>query len=259
MNFSATWQDHLKSLLDKGRPCSPRGKLILELPSKQLVVDMRRPVLTVSARKLNYKFMAAEAYWILTGDDQVETISPYNPNISQFSDDGVKFFGAYGPPIKDQLGYVVNKLELDCDSRQAGLTIWRQNPPETKDVPCTVAIFFYIRDTALETHVFMRSSDAWLGVPYDVFNFSMLTHYVCGHLNERGRLKGPVTPGQLYLTMGSAHLYEQHFAAAELVATATVAEQYPTPVRMALSPVVCLELLEKLRHSAPGDAIRWWC
>lgn len=259
MNFSTAWQLHLAELLNKGRECSPRGKKILELPSMQLTVDMRKPVLTVAERKLSYKFMAAEAYWILTGDDRVETIEPYNPNISQFSDDGVKFFGAYGPPIKDQLGYVVNKLELDRDSRQAGLTIWRQNPPETKDVPCTVAIFFYIRGPELEAHVFMRSSDAWLGVPYDVFNFSMLSHYVCGHLNERGRLETLVMPGQLYLTMGSAHLYEQNFAAAHSAVRAPSTAQRPTPDAMALNSKACLELLEKLRHSAKGDDIRWWC
>jgi thymidylate synthase len=98
----------------------------------------------------------------LSGDDKVATISPYNGRIADFSDDGMKFFGAYGPKIIAQLPFILDKLRKDPMSRQAGLTIWRESRRSPKDVPCTVAMFFSVRDGKLNNHVFMRSSDAWL-------------------------------------------------------------------------------------------------
>lgn len=264
--FPEVWIDTLDDLMNNGRFVSPRGKMTRELPQRTIEVDMRRPVLTVPARKLSYQFMAAEAYWILTGDDRVDSIAPYNKNISNFSDDGEKFFGAYGPKILDQLDYVAAKLVADPGSRQAGLTIWRENPPETKDVPCTVAIFFSIRGTQLNCHVFMRSSDAWLGVPYDVFNFSMLSHLVCCMVNTKTwelnanstEERILYTPGTLYLTAASSHIYAEHFEAAQSPAIRKWEHQHPTPHQMFTKATVLYATLQHLRDSKPGDTIRWW-
>ena len=208
--FSHVWLDLLQDVLENGNYVAPRGKMTREIPQRTIVVNMRKPVLRVPDRKLSFKFMVAEAFWILSGDDRVETIAPYNANIANFSDDGERFFGAYGPKIITQLPHVVGKLRVDKDSRQAGLTIWRENPPQTKDVPCTVAIFFNIRQGKLNTHVFMRSSDVWLGVPYDVFNFSMLSHLVCGLLNEPQSAVDAVSPGNLFLTAASSQIGRAH-------------------------------------------------
>lgn len=255
-DFSKVWQETLKDILENGENVAPRGMMTKELPQRTLVVDTRRPVLTVPDRKLSYKFMAAEAFWILTGDDRVETIAPYNERIKNFSDDGIRFFGAYGPKIVAQLPYVIEKLQSDANSRQAGLTIWRENPPPTKDVPCTVAIFFGIRGHKLNCHVFMRSSDAWLGVPYDVFNFSMLTHLVCAEVNE-GRLS-PIEPGRLFLTAASSHLYQTNWSEAVRCMAAEVKQQPPTPEGLWKSTIILLDRLDGLRESVPGDVLRWW-
>lgn len=199
------WIEATRHILKCGREISPRMQLTYEVPQYTVVVDTRRPVLTIPERRLSYKFMAAEALWILSGDDRVATIAPFNKNIAQFSDDGEVFAGAYGPRIKEQIDYVVLKLVEDADTRQAGLTIWRPSPTPSKDIPCTVAIWFQIRGGKLNVHVFMRSSDVWLGLPYDVFNFSMLCHQVCYRL--RGQYP-ELTPGTLFLTAASMHLYE---------------------------------------------------
>ena len=264
--FPEVWIDILDDLMNNGRFVAPRGKMTRELPQRTIEVDMRRPVLTVPARKLSYQFMAAEAYWILTGDDRVNTISPYNKNIANFSDNGETFFGAYGPKILDQLDYVVRKLVADPGSRQAGLTIWRENPPETKDVPCTVAIFFSVRGLELNCHVFMRSSDAWLGVPYDVFNFSMLSHMVCALVNEKtweandGSTEERIlyVPGTLYLTAASSHIYSEHWEAAQSPAIRQWDHQHPTPHQFFMKASSMYSALSRLRDSKPGDEIRWW-
>ena len=258
-DLTRAWLDGLRSVLIEGTRVAPRDKLTREVQQHTLRVDMRRPVLRVPARKLSYKFMAAEAYWILTGDDRVETIAPYNERIAVFSDDGERFFGAYGPKIAAQLAYVVRKLRQDPDTRQAGLTLWRENPPETKDVPCTVAIFFSIRRQHLHAHVFMRSSDLWLGVPYDVFNFSMLAHLVCAKLHSVDPERfATLQPGELFLTAASSHLYEEHWGAAHACLVEPVSDQPPTPRALWTSVHVLLNHLRELRETKPGDPLRWW-
>lgn len=251
-DFPEVWLDLLSRVIQHGVAVAPRGKLTYELAQSTIAIDMNKPVLTVPLRKLNYQFMAAEAYWILSGDDTVAGIAPWNKHIAAFSDDGERFYGAYGPKIKAQLPYVVAKLTEDQLTRQAGLTIWRENPPATKDYPCTIAIFFNIRSGRLNTHVFMRSSDVWLGVPYDVFNFSMLGHYVCGMLN------GGVQPGMLYLTAASSHIYQENIEAAVTCLKSSPLLQHNTPDLLWRNPTICLEWLKDVRDSKPGDRYRWW-
>lgn len=258
MDFSRTWLKALSDILTSGDLVSPRGKQTKEIPQRTIEVDMRKPVLRVTDRSLSYRFMAAEAFWILSGDDRVETIAPYNSRISEFSDDGERFFGAYGPKIQAQLPYVVEKLLADVDSRQAGLTIWRECPPQTKDVPCTVAIFFAIRGGKLNVHVFMRSSDVWLGVPYDVFNFSMLGHLVCGLLNEHRLTDNLLSPGTLFLTAASSHLYESNWDDAKKCLAAEPLDQPETPKLLWNDPHFLLAELKALRDTRPGDPRRWW-
>ena len=257
LDASSVWLVTLRLILFGGLEVAPRGKLTKELPQHTLVIDMRRPVVKVAERKLSYQFMAAEAHWILSGDDSVAGIAPYNKHIAKFSDDGVKFFGAYGPKILSQLDYVVAKLLADPDTRQAGLTIWRENPPLTKDVPCTVAIFANIRNMALNLHVFMRSSDAWLGVPYDVFNFSMLSHLICARLNE-ARPTQLIAPGQLHLTAASSHLYEHNWLPARECLSAAYRSQAATPRELWTEEKTLYVWLEGLRDAKPGDKLRWW-
>lgn len=259
LDFSQSWLMALGDILANGERVAPRGQMTKEILQRTLVVDMRKPVLNVPERQLSYKFMAAEAYWILSGDNKVSTIAPYNKMISQFSDDEEIFFGAYGPKIDAQIEYVVNKLRIDPDTRQAGLTIWRENPPPTKDVPCTVAIFFNIRNGKLNASVYMRSSDVWLGVPYDVFNFSMLAHMVCCFLNSNHDNE-PTVPGTLYLTAASSHLYERNWDEAHhCLARGTILEQPETPEVLYQNGEKFTEWLKQLRDTKPGDSfLRWW-
>ena len=206
------WQRLLHDVMAYGHESSPRGQKTKELLGYKSMIDMTQPVITIKERKLGYKFMAAEAAWIMSGDNRVATISPYSKAISGFSDDGILFFGAYGPRIRDQLGHVLASLSNDRDSRQAVITIWRTNPRPSRDIPCTISCQFMIRGDKLHCFMNMRSSDVWLGVPYDWFNFSMLSLGVCLLLREKGV---NVTPGTLHFYAASQHVYEPNFAGAE--------------------------------------------
>jgi thymidylate synthase len=206
------WLRGLQDLLDKGVVVKPRDLPVLEITGYQTTVDMESPILMIPSRKLGFKFMAAEAAWILSGDNRVSTIEPFSDYISHFSDDGVTFHGAYGPKIRDQLHYVAQSLINDPDSRQAVMNIWRECPGKTKDVPCTLSLQFVIRKGYIHCIDTMRSSDIWLGWPYDVFNMSMVTRYLISYIRQ---ISGKVyKPGMLTLTAGSFHLYEPQWATA---------------------------------------------
>jgi thymidylate synthase len=187
---------------------------------------MSHPTIMSKSRKLGYKFMVAEAYWILTGKNTVADISPYSKQISRFSDDNIYFSGAYGPKVVDQFTYVVDSLWNDCHCRQAVINIWRENPRGSKDIPCTLSLQFIIRDSRLNCVATMRSSDAWLGWVYDVFNFSMISAHVrqmlMGRDQEAISKRPGVEPkyanlilGDLILTAGSQHLYDSDYSSVE--------------------------------------------
>jgi thymidylate synthase len=256
------WLNTLRLIVHHGQPVSPRNYETYEHLQQTVTIEMQYCVLTHPERALSYQFMAAEAYWILTGNDRVDGIAPWNKYIEKFSDNGETFFGAYGPKIISQLDYVVDKLKHDPWSRQAGLTLWRENPPFGKDIPCTVAIFAMIRERRLNLHVFMRSSDVWLGLPYDVFNFSMLANLICCRLNtgpELSRLGG-VAPGLLYLTAASMHLYQANADAANVVLfdARVHREGPPVPPDFSHSETILLNTLAQLRGTKKGSPLRWW-
>ena len=192
--------------------CKPRGLKITEKLNNSWIIDMDDPIITIPERKLSYSFMFGEAAWMLEGRNDVESVSKYVDGIKRFSDDGVTFFGAYGPKIITQTSYVVDTLIKDNDSRQAVLNIWRENPRSSKDIPCTLSLQFFLREASddlwLHTVATMRSNDAWLGTPYDTFNFSAISFYIACCLNFRG-LKCKL--GSLNIQAGSRHIYENDF------------------------------------------------
>jgi thymidylate synthase len=249
------WLQAYHDVLEGGDVCAPRGKTIKELPQYTVVVSMNQPVVRVKERKLNYKFMAAEALWILQGRNDVAFLSAVNPNIAQFSDDGVTLSGAYGKQIHPQMDYVVNKLLEDRDTRQAVLTLWKPNPSPSKDIPCTIAMDFKIRNDALNCHVFMRSSDLWLGLPYDIFSFSAVAYYIASRFNEQKDQEDKVLIGGLYLTAASSHIYEPHWNMAPLTRPRLGCD---APLWEFAKPDSILADLEDLMATKPGDIRRWW-
>lgn len=184
-----------------GSSVNPRGQLCTEVVSMITQVDMCQPIVTSPERKLNYRFMAAEAYWILSGSQQLVDLSIYCGKMANYSDDGMILQGAYGPKFLSQILYVRDTLLQDKDSRQAVMTIWERNPRPSRDIPCTVSLQFLIRQGYLHTIVYMRSSDCWLGWPYDVFSFTMMTAYLNLMLPMGLKL------GKLRIIAGSQHIY----------------------------------------------------
>ena len=252
------WRNLLKDLVTEADyETAPRGFPIRERLCYTTVIPMEFPIVLCPTRKLSYKFLAAEAHWILSGDNRVETIAPYSKLISQFSDDAVYFKGAYGPKVVDQLPYVVEALLEDRQTRRAVMTIWRERPGPSKDIPCTVALQFVIREEKLHIVATMRSSDAWLGWVYDVFNFSMIGWHVLSLYNSMAAEGPPVMPGRVYLTAGSQHLYLDKLNQAgqmllqEASTAAWSSEFYPIAVSQDWA-----SMLKEL-VTTPGKVLEW--
>ena len=211
-----TWRQLLFDVLNDGNRTQPdstgaewRGRTSYELLAHRTVWPIDRAVVLCPERKLGYRFLAAEAAWILSGSNLLEDVAPFAPQLVKMSDDGTFLMGAYGPPFLDQLPYVLQTLARDHASRQAVTTIWRFRPGTSRDVPCTVALQWLIRPDVANRptiHVVatMRSSDSWMGVPYDIHFFAMAAAFIALHLRDR---VGPLGLGNVYLTTGSQHLY----------------------------------------------------
>jgi len=195
---------------------SPRGLKIAEVLNDSFSCDMDCPIITLESRNLNYSFMTGEAAWMLDGRNDVKTISSFMKGIVRFSDDGIYFFGAYGPKIVSQLQYVLRTLKADQDSRQAVINIWRESPGSSKDIPCTLSLQFLLRKSSdklwLHTIATMRSNDVWLGLPYDSFNFSAISFYLACLLRSNGV---SCNLGKLTINAGSRHVYESDFEKVE--------------------------------------------
>lgn len=202
-----SYKELLLKILTKGKQHTCRGHKTLELLNVSTTIDMTAPLILNKDRALGYRFCCAEAAWVMSGDNRVSTIKPYAKMIENFSDDGQYYFGAYGPKLVDQLPYIIKCFKKDIYTRQAVIQIWRERPYITKDVPCTLSIQFIYRDGYLHCIDNMRSSDAWLGIPYDWFTFSMISAGVAALLRNEVKDLNSIKLGKLFFNAGSQHLY----------------------------------------------------
>lgn len=204
MTANDEWIRLLNTVSKHGNGAMPRGLGTREGVMEQSQVHMARSIVTNKARRVSYRFAAAEALWILQGSNRLDALTPYAPGYAKFSDDGRTLAGAYGPSIITQIPYVVSMLEEGPDTRQAVMSIWRPNPRWSNDIPCTIGLQFLLRGGTLQCNVFMRSSDLWLGWIYDIFSFSMVSAYIALLLKSRPGL------GWIRLVAGSQHIYERN-------------------------------------------------
>jgi thymidylate synthase len=198
----------LSYLLSNGRKVYPRGMGVHEITAFGFqLLQPRARLIYNSARKMSLMFAIGELLWYLRGSNECEIISYYNKRYPQFSDDGAILHGAYGKRIfgeTNQWGRIIELLREDPDTRQAVITIHQPSDLmiQSKDIPCTCSLQFFIRDKKLELIVHMRSNDIIWGTCYDVFSFTMFQEIMA---NELGLELGSYTH-----FVGSMHLYDHH-------------------------------------------------
>lgn len=217
------YRQALQHVTFQGHTVSPREQKTTEVIGAHLVLtNPYRNIITTPERKLNYHFMVAEWLWIMLGMNDLDMIRPYNKQMAEYSDDGETLRGAYGPKLIEQLPYVLELLRADMFTRQAVISLWRERPRHSKDIPCTLTLQFLLRERGgalvLDLVTNMRSNDVWLGLPYDLFTFTMIQQYVAGQLNA--------TCGTYHHFVGSFHLYERHAVQARELIEATVGQPW---------------------------------
>ena len=135
----------------------------------------------------------------------------YLPDYEEMAEDGL-IYGGYGPRLtqwkdQNQIANIVNLLNEKPESRRAVIQLFDAVDISVhhKDVPCTCTFQFMIRGNALHMVTNMRSSDAYIGLPHDVFCFTMLQEMIARILSTNLGFYCHVT--------GSLHIYEKHFVA----------------------------------------------
>ncbi|UTH75680.1 thymidylate synthase [Chromobacterium sp. IIBBL 290-4] len=205
-----------------------------------------------------------ELLWYLAGEDQLEFIEYYIEKYSQFAEENLVIHGAYGPRIfrgpQNQFDIVRNKLKSHDGTRKAVIQIFDAKDllRSYKDVPCTCCLQFFVRNSKLDLIVFMRSSDAFMGLPHDIFAFTMIQEVMARSIG--------CDIGTYRHMAGSLHLYDKNFQSAKRY----IEEGYQSNMPMPIMPVgdpwpsikKVLDLEEKIRRGEriliPDDLDRYW-
>lgn len=173
-----------------------------------LVLTNPRARLSRSELKGTLFSCLGELCWYLSASDDLDFIQHYIPNYKDYSDDGETIYGAYGPRFYktqndiDQISRICNLLTEKPSSRRAVIQLFDADDltEDHLDVPCTCTIQCVIRDRSLSMLVYMRSNDAYKGLPHDIFSFTMLQEILARKLG--------VDIGEYKHAVGSLHLYD---------------------------------------------------
>lgn len=203
--------DLVQHVLKHGKEVSPRGMKTLEIEDAIIRIDDVRNALPLNINRGTVPGIGAvEAMQLLAGVSDPELVIAVGPQFKNYAEDNGEFHGAYGLRTKGQYEVVVDRLKKDPDTRQAVVTIWDPKFDmlrDKRDYPCTVLHQFRIRDNKLNMSVYMRSNDVWLGAAYDFFQFTRVQLAIASVLG--------IEPGTYNHHVGSLHIYEQHYAAAD--------------------------------------------
>ena len=183
---------------------------------------------------MNPAFAIAEVFWILLGRNDSRFINYWNPVLPRYAGEGNHYHGAYGHRLRsshgvDQLQRAYEVLRSDPASRQVTLQIWDSRidlptdlgSPAAPDIPCNIAACLKVRDGRLSWLQLMRSNDVFLGLPYNIVQFTVLQEVIAGWLG--------LEVGDFALMVDSLHLYDQNAELMKIGAIPKIdAHQYPS-------------------------------
>jgi len=194
------------------------------------------PLLTT--KKLHTKSIIYELLWFLRGETNIAYLKEHGVRIwDEWADERGELGPVYGAQWRswptadgntiDQISWVLSEIKRNPDSRRLVVSAW--NPadlPRMALPPCHLLFQFYVADGRLSCHLFQRSADIFLGLPFNIASYSLLTLMMAQVCN--------LQPGEFIISLGDAHLYRNHFEQARLQLER---EPYPLP-RMQLNPAI---------------------
>ena len=231
--------DLLQHILDHGvRKDDRTGVGTLSVFGYQMRFDLAAGFPLVTTKKLHLKSIIYELLWFLRGDTNVRYLNDHGVHIwDEWMDAEGDLGPVYGAQWRswptadgqtvDQISQVVAQIKANPDSRRLIVSAWNVGEIERMALPpCHTLFQFYVADGALSCQLYQRSVDIFLGLPFNIASYALLTlmvAQVCG-----------LRPGEFIHTSGDAHLYLNHQAQARLQLTRT-----PRPLpQMVINPAV---------------------
>ena len=213
--------DLMRRILDEGVHKSDRtGTGTRSVFGHQMRFDLSDGFPLVTTKKLHLKSIIYELLWFLRGETNVRYLQEHGVSIwNEWADVEGELGPVYGYQWRswtgrngetiDQISQVVQQLRNNPDSRRLIVSAWNvSDVPRMALPPCHLLFQFYVADERLSCQMYQRSADVFLGVPFNIASYALLTMMVA-------RVTG-LAPGDFVHTLGDAHLYDNHLEQAEL-------------------------------------------
>jgi thymidylate synthase len=231
--------DLMRHVLENGHEKSDRtGTGTRSVFGWQMRFDLGKGFPLLTTKKLHTKSIIHELLWFLQGDTNIAYLKANGVRIwDEWADENGNLGPVYGHQWRhwpkpdggevDQIAQLVRDLKNNPDSRRHIVSAWNPGDiPQMKLPPCHALFQFYVAGGKLSCQLYQRSADIFLGVPFNIASYALLTHMlaqVCGY-----------QVGDFVHTLGDAHLYNNHFDQARLQLSR---EERPLP-RLQLNPEV---------------------
>ncbi|HEY5690379.1 MAG TPA: thymidylate synthase [Cyclobacteriaceae bacterium] len=223
--------DLMQDILDKGAQKTDRtGTGTTSVFGRQLRFDLSEGFPLVTTKKLHLRSIIYELLWFLKGDTNIKYLKDNGVSIwDEWADENGELGPVYGSQWRswpapngesiDQISKVLNQIKNKPDSRRHIVSAW--NPAEVDKMalpPCHAMFQFYVAAGKLSCQLYQRSADYFLGVPFNIASYALLTHMVAQQCD--------LEPGEFIWTGGDVHLYTNHLEQAQTQLSRT---PYPLP------------------------------
>ncbi|MFI7012251.1 thymidylate synthase [Streptomyces sp. NPDC050145] len=209
------YEDLLKLVLTSGTAKADRtGTGTRSVFGHQLRYDLAQGFPLVTTKKVHLKSIAYELLWFLRGDSNVGWLQENGVSIwDEWADENGELGPVYGVQWRswptpdgrhiDQISQVLDTLRDDPDSRRMIVSAWNVAELDKMALaPCHAFFQFYVADGKLSCQLYQRSADLFLGVPFNIASYALLTHMVA---QQTG-----LEPGDFIWTGGDCHIYDNH-------------------------------------------------
>jgi thymidylate synthase len=223
--------DFMRHVRDHGhRKADRTGTGTLSVFGHQLRFDLAAGFPLVTTKKVHTKSIIHELLWFLRGESNVRSLQAAGVTIwDEWADADGNLGPVYGHQWRswptpdgghvDQIAQLVAEIRRNPDSRRLIVSAWNVGDiPRMKLPPCHAFFQFYVADRRLSCQLYQRSADIFLGVPFNIASYALLTHMVAQQCD--------LDVGEFIWTGGDCHLYDNHI---EQVATQLAREPFPLP------------------------------
>ncbi len=225
------YEDLLRHVLTTGTPKADRtGTGTRSVFGHQMRFDLRAGFPLVTTKRVFFRGVAEELFWFLRGESNIASLVDKGVHIwDEWADADGELGPVYGVQWRswptpdgghvDQLTKLLSELRSDPDSRRHVVSAW--NVAALDDmalVPCHAFFQFYVADGRLSCQLYQRSADLFLGVPFNIASYALLTHMVAQQVD--------LEVGDLVWTGGDCHVYDNHV---DQVREQLTREAYPAP------------------------------